>query len=232
MPKDSRIEYLVYNPTWNPEAGKLIQELHKSAAGYITIDSFVISEKKYYFCPNCGYPCIRSPESKEFSDNGVAAILKHDSRYPSIECSLKVKNLDLGKHFSNEAVRQKAIENETLIVITRWSDSPKGGLLDKAGTYSGIVEDHSSPIEGGTIGRHVGDSYSLISESQSLTRIARNLDRFWTRSILMPEDSQPQHICDLLLHVSQIHSQLKRHSMLFWGRAKDYELNKVQKFQQ
>lgn len=220
MDKEPRIDHLVYNRTWNPEAGKSIDVLHNTRIAYITLDSFKKTDKKYYFCPNCGYPGIRSPKDRAFADNGSPAILKHNSQYPHIECDLKVTSKDLGKHFKNERIRRKAVENEILIVIFSWSDGPKSGPLDKPGSYSGVIENPDSPISGGTIGRHDGERYSITSESQSLTRMAWNLDRFWTRTIWLPDYSEPQHIYDILHHVSQIPSNPERYSMLFWGRVK------------
>jgi hypothetical protein len=197
---EPRIDHLVYNRTWNPDAGESIDVLHSTRIAYITLDSFKKSDKKYYFCPNCGYPGIRSPKDRAFADNGSPAILKHNSQYPHIQCDLKVTSKELGKHFSNECIKRKAVENETLIVIYSWSDGPKGGPLDKPGNYSGVIENPDSPIPGGTIGRYVWESYSLTSESQSLTRMAWNLNRFWTRSIWLPDYSEPQHIYDIYIY--------------------------------
>lgn len=220
MSSEPRIDQLVYNRAWNPEAGESIDVLHSTRLAYITLDSFKKADKKYYFCPNCGYPGIRSPKDRAFADDGSPAMLKHNSRYPHIQCDLKVTSKDLGKHFSNERTKQKAVEDETLIVIDSWSDGPKNGPLDKPGSYSGVVENPNSPISGDTIGRYDGERYGVTSKSQSLTRMAWNFDRFWTRCIWLPDSIEPQHIYDIVHHVSRIPSDFEGNSMLFWGRAR------------
>ena len=58
------------------------------------------------------------------------------------------------------------------------------------------------------------------TDRQSLNEIAMNLDRSWTRSVLLPGFSEPQIIGDITHHVFHIPPDPERHSMLFWGRAK------------
>lgn len=218
MAKDSRIEYLVYKTGWDPTARRPIQELHAQPRKYVTVDSFKKSEKESYFCPTCGFPGTRWPIKGEFSKNDIPARLVHTSAFPQKKCPCKTER-KLGEFYASGALKQKAVENETLIVIDSWSDGPQGGPLDKPGSYSGVVDNPNSPIFGGTIPQYVGDSYSRTSESQSLTRIAQHLDMFLTRSLKLP-DSETQHIYDLLHHVSQIPSNPNSYPMLFWGRAK------------
>jgi len=225
MADDSRIDYLVHKPGWIPKIGQLISELHAEPRSYVTVDSFDLSFRDEYFCPNCGFPGTRKPLNGAFTRNGIPAYLSHASGFPEVKCFLKVPR-GLGKYYSSEKVRQRAIEDETLVLISHWSDGPHGGPLHNSGTYTGVIEDLDSAIAGGTIGRYIGESYSLVSRSRSLTRIAQHLDMFLTRAIQLPDYTEPVLIRDILLHVSDITPEHSDTTKLFWGRAKYATLDK------
>lgn len=220
MAEDPRIEYLVYKKEWTPEVGKPITELHAEPKIYVTVESFDREKHRgHSYCPTCGFPGTRKPLKENFMSNRTPAYLSHNG-YPHVECPLKTPKA-LGKYYSSEFVRRRAIEDETLILIPNWSDGPLGRSLNNSGaTYTGVTENPDSPIAGGSIGRYIGESYSLVSKSGSLTRIAQNPDKFLCRAIQLPDYPEPRLIREILIHVSDVTKEHDDASKLFWGRAK------------
>ncbi|MDO6487355.1 hypothetical protein Q4503_06560 [Colwellia sp. 6_MG-2023] len=191
----------------------------------VTPEEFDISMKGSIFCPVCTTPLSRSPEDTTVTSNSRTAHFKHKPTYSKIPCRLKSPKKE-GLSYKTEEDVAKAIEDESLVIVSSWKNHPpsQDDDIDETGEYNqSAVEDEDGPETEVTIGRHNNKEFKVASRISSVTALCWNFDKNLHRGYHFPDSKNPKLLSQMLFDVNRITDDSSNHQRLFFGEVVDYK---------
>lgn len=225
-----RIAYALQMSGWIYGEDKKEALIHRDAR--VTPEEFDIAMKGNIFCPICTTPLARCPEIAAITTNSRTAHFKHKPTYEKVQCILKTKKMG-GFNYETEEDAAKAIEDESLVIISDWMDSPPAHdyNMDGNGEFNQTaIEDEDGPLTNVAIGRHRTKEFKLPSRISSVTTLCKDFDKNLHRGYHFPGSQYPMLLSALLFDTERVTTNLildtfkKSHnpSRLFFGKIVKY----------
>jgi hypothetical protein len=204
--------------------GKYDREKLEKKGVPVTPEEFDISMKGKVFCPVCTTPLSRSPEEDSVTTNRRTAHFKHKPSYSAIPCRLKTKRKE-GLLYKNEEVVNKAIEDEELVIVSKWMIEPptENDDLDENGEFNQTaIEDRDGPETEVAISRHIGKEFKLPSKVSSVTALCWGFNKNLHRGYYFPNSKFPMLLSDMLFDSQRVKKDMNNFTQLFFGKIVDY----------
>jgi hypothetical protein len=219
-------KYVYFHETWIPSfEGSLEILLREGICTSIEDYDPQIGTKKKYFCPRCGYPCLRSPTDGKPTRNNKPAYFAHFPCKEKRPCNFRSNNSE-GQKYTTVVEKHKAIQDGYLTIIDEWlCKNEESSFGDNSpGQYSGVNEDENGVDTGRAIGRYTLEGRNTPRKITTLQFILDNFMEFYAQDIQLPDFSNPEPFADIFIHASQAHEYLEREqSAIFWGRVESNE---------
>jgi hypothetical protein len=219
-------KYVYFHETWIPSLeGSLEILLREGICTSIEDYDPQIGTKKKYFCPRCGYPCLRSPTDGKPTRNNKPAYFAHFPCKEKRPCNFRSNNSE-GQKYATVVEKHKAIQDGYLTIIDEWlCKNDESSFGDNSpGQYSGVNEDKNGVDTGRAIGRYTLEGRNTPRKITTLQFILDNFMEFYAQDIQLPDFSNPEPFADIFIHASQAHDYLEREqSAIFWGRVESNE---------
>ncbi len=191
----------------------------------VTPEEFNIEMKGKIFCHVCTTPLSRSPEEAAITSNSRTAHFKHKPTFKTVPCRLKSKKKE-GLSYKTEEEAVKAIEDESLVIVSSWKHHPptQDHDLDNIGEYNkSAIEDENGPETEVTIGRHKGKEFKLPSKISSVTALCWSFDKNLHRGYHFPDAKFPRLLSQMLFDVNRITDETSKRQRLFFGEIIGYK---------
>lgn len=200
MKDNNKIKFAYYLKKWDFLTGDK-SELRRIAQKIPPLD-FSLEMKGHLFCPECSAPLFRSPEEKDYADDGRKAFYAH-CRGTKTLCSLRVMQAD-GKRYLNEEEAKQAIEDGELVVVQSFmKDKPVLPQIDGPLVYDKEPnEDLNGALTLVPIGRHNGEVFRLPSKVTTVRGLCRSFDDNLHKYFMLPGEQAARSLQDQLINVN------------------------------
>lgn len=199
---NQRIKFSYKLEGWSYESGSQF-ELKRTGEKVLPSEYTQDMEGKI-FCPGCFTNLIRVPKEADHFSNGRDAYFAHLRTYKHVKCDLRVKRSE-GKKFDTYEEAQKAIDDENLVIVSRFLQEKPQGQQDPAGVYDETpVENINGPVSEVPIARHAGESFSLPSKVTTVAGIGRSFDENLYKYYFLPGRQNAVRLIDLLKDVREV----------------------------
>ncbi|WP_320837405.1 hypothetical protein [Zhongshania sp.] len=197
-----RIIYALHLVGWDFEHGN--RDLLKRDAVKLAPSEYQMEMDGTLFCPVCFTNLNRVPKQKEHFSNGREAYFCHLPAYKEIKCDLRSSRPE-GKRYETHEEAQKAIDDESLVIVSGFMKDKPEFRKGLAGEYEEtLVEDLAGPISDVPIARHTGESFKLPSKITTVAGICRNFDTNLYKYYYFPNQKYSFRLVDLLHSVERI----------------------------
>ena len=214
---DPRLKYLLHHTTWQPTVEGSLHLLHTEGAK-ITLEEYD-HDQKHFFCPRCGYQCLRVPGKKLVDARGKKAYFRHYPGDNPRNCPFWIQNYQ-GKNYTKSLNVSRTIEDDFLVKIHAWKlevDQIEYEL--KANEYHGIHEDQRGMDSNELISRHKANNIIHSSQITTVQYIANVLPEISYKHIVLPGYKEAFLFSEVFIHSSEITSESIDFNALYWGKV-------------
>ena len=214
---NQRIKFSYRLSGWSFENGN--KNLLRDQADKVLPSEYTSEMEGEIFCPGCYTNLIRVPKDKEHFSNGRDAYFAHMGKYQQVKCDLRAKRAE-GKRYDSYEEAQKAIDDESLVIVSGFLQERPEAPNDPAGEYDETpVEDENGPQSEVPISRHNGESFVLPSKITTVAGICRGFDNNLYKYYHFPDKKHAVRLVDLLQNIKNVLDE-DESPKLYYGEIK------------